>query len=66
VVGAVEREAPQCRELGSMRFNQDEFVGVYAISTLFALVQAPTRPSRLVVQCALKLSQTIAIRLAAG
>jgi hypothetical protein len=44
----------------STRFNQEEFVGVWAISTLFAVAQTPTWPSRLVVRCGLKLSQTIA------
>ena len=49
-----------------MRFNQDEFVGVQAISTLFAFAQAPTRASRLVVRCGLKLSQMIAILVVSG
>ena len=44
-----------------MRFNQDEFVGVQAISTLLAAAQVPTRLSLGVVRCGLKLSQTIAI-----
>jgi hypothetical protein len=50
----------------SMRFDQEEFVGVQAISTLLTAAQAPTRPSRLVVRCGLKLSQMIAIRTDAG
>jgi hypothetical protein len=49
-----------------MRFNQDAFVGVYAISTLLALAQAPTRPSLAVLRCGLKLSQMIAILVAGG
>jgi hypothetical protein len=49
-----------------MRFDQEEFVGVQAISTLLTAAQAPTRPSRLVVRCGLKLSQMIAIRTDPG
>src|ERR1700704_898788 len=50
VVGPVEREVPQgAVNCASMRFNQDEFVGVQAISTLFAAARAPTRPSLAVV-----------------
>ena len=49
-----------------MRFNQDELAGVQAISTLFAVAQAPTRASLRVVRCGLKLSQMIAIRTAGG
>jgi hypothetical protein len=49
-----------------MRFNQDEFVGVQAISTLFALAHVPTRASLAVVRCGLKLSQMIAIRVDGG
>ena len=36
------RSAVNC---ASMRFNQEEFVGVQAISTLFAAAQIPTRRS---------------------
>ena len=50
----------------SIRFNQDEFVGVYAISTLFAFAQVPTRRSLRVLKCGLKLSQTIAMRVDSG
>jgi hypothetical protein len=49
-----------------MRFNQDEFVGVYAISTLFALAQAPTRWSLRVLRCGQNLSQMIAILVVGG
>ena len=49
-----------------MRFNQDELAGVQAISTLFAVAQAPTRPSLRVLRCGLKLSQMIAIRVDDG
>jgi hypothetical protein len=45
VISAVQREVPQGRELCLMRFNQEEFVGVQAISTLFAAAQVPTRAS---------------------
>ena len=45
------RNAVNC---ASMRFNQDELVGVQAISTLFAAAQVPTRASHLVVRCGLK------------
>jgi hypothetical protein len=50
----------------SMRFNQDEFVGVQAISALFAFAHAPTRPSVGVVRWGEKLSQTIAMRISGG
>jgi hypothetical protein len=61
--GANSRRAVNC---ASMRFDQEEFVGVQAISTLLTAAQAPTRPSRLVVRCGLKLSQMIAIRTDPG
>ena len=51
VVGAVQGEVPQGRELRLYAVNQEEFVGVYAISTLFALAQVPTRASLRVVRC---------------
>ena len=57
------RRAVNC---ASMRFNQDEFVGVQAISTLLAAAHCPTRLSFLVVRCGLKLSQTIAIGTSGG
>jgi len=37
----------------SMRFNQEELVGVQAISTLLAAAQSPTRASLAVVRCGL-------------
>ncbi len=40
-----------------MRFNQEESVGVLAISTLFAARQVATRACLAVVGCGLKLSQ---------
>jgi hypothetical protein len=49
-----------------MRFNQDEFVGVQAISTLFAAAQVPTQRSLRVLRCGLKLSQMIAILVVSG
>jgi hypothetical protein len=49
-----------------MRLSQDEFVGVQAISTLFAAAQVPTRRSLRVLRWGLKLSQMIAIRTYAG
>ena len=49
-----------------LRFDQDAFVGVQAISMLFAFARAPARPSRLVVRCGLKLPQMIAILVAGG
>jgi hypothetical protein len=49
-----------------MRFNRDEFVGVQAISVLFAATHAPTLASLAAVRCGLKLSQMIAIRTASG
>ena len=57
------RSAVNC---ASMRFNQDEFVGVQAISALLAAAHCPTRLSFLVDRCGLKLSQTIAIRTRGG
>jgi hypothetical protein len=45
-----------------MRLSQEEFVGVRAISTLFAAAQVPTRWHFFVVGCGEKLSRTIAIR----
>jgi hypothetical protein len=50
----------------STRFNQDELVGVRAISTLLAAAHCPTRLSFLVVRWGLKLSQTIAILIVGG
>jgi len=50
----------------SIRFNQDEFVGVQAISTLLALAHAPTLASLAVLRCGLKLSRMIAMRTAGG
>lgn len=50
----------------SVRFSQDELVGVQAISTLFACAHGPTRLSFLVVRCGLKLSQMIAMRISGG
>jgi hypothetical protein len=49
-----------------MRFNQEEFVGVQAISTLFAVAQVPTLRSLRVLRWGLKLSQTIAMRTDGG
>jgi hypothetical protein len=49
-----------------MRFNQEELVGVSAISVLFAAAHGPTRLSVQVVRCGLKLSQMIAIRACGG
>ena len=46
----------------STRFNQEEFVGVQAISTLLAMAWAPALRSLAVVRWGLKLSQTIAMR----
>jgi hypothetical protein len=49
-----------------MRFNQDEFADVRAISALFVVAQLPTRRFVHVLRCGLKLSQMIAIRTDAG
>ena len=57
------RNAVNC---ASTRFNQDEFVGVQAISTLAVFARTPTRGSLSVVRCGLKLSQMIAILVAGG
>src|SRR5215469_9037446 len=66
MVGAVEREVAQRGELGSLRFHQEAFVGVYAISTLFAAAHSPTRLSLRVVRWGEKLSQMIAIGTCGG
>jgi hypothetical protein len=50
----------------SARFNQDEFVGVYAISALLAAAHCATRLFFLVVRWGEKLSQMIAIRTSGG
>ena len=50
----------------SMRFSHDEYVGVYASSTLFVAAHFPTRWSVFVERCGLKLSSTIAIRTCGG
>ena len=67
VVGAVQREVPQRGELRlGLRLNQDEFVGVQAISRLFATAQVPSRRSLRVLRCGLKFSQMIATRIWGG
>jgi hypothetical protein len=50
----------------SIRFHQDAFVGVQAISALFAAAHRPTHLSFLVVRWGEKLSQMIPIRVAGG
>lgn len=57
------RNAVNC---ASIRFNHELFVGVYAISTLFASAHSATRRHFLVVRWGEKLSHTIAIRTSAG
>ena len=55
------------RTLPSFLYLGDqEYVGVYASSTLFAAAHSPTRWSFLVERCGLKLSSTIAIRTSDG
>jgi hypothetical protein len=66
VIGAIEGEVTQRLELASIRFNHDEYVGVYASSTLFAAAHTLTRLSFFVDKCGLKLSSTIAIRTSIG
>jgi hypothetical protein len=49
-----------------MRFSQEAFAGVQAISVLLAAAQAPTRLSLAVLRWGLKLSQMIAMRTSGG
>jgi hypothetical protein len=53
VAGAVEGEVTQAVNRASIPFNQDEFVGVQAISMLLVVVQVTTRRSLAVVRSGL-------------